>query len=129
MNTFAWVLQIVLAVLFFLHGLLFTVAYSAAARRVEARGRPPSSLPPARRPRPPVPPPPRFCGDCAREPLAYWTFDDCNTQSAELADYCDLDGNLLTKNDPYQGVTAEKGVLSFAAAPDKFGLRVRARAV
>jgi uncharacterized membrane protein YphA (DoxX/SURF4 family) len=46
MNTVAWVLQIVLAVLFFLHGLLFTVAYSAAARRVEARGRPPSSLPP-----------------------------------------------------------------------------------
>jgi uncharacterized membrane protein YphA (DoxX/SURF4 family) len=49
MNTVAWVLQIVLAVLFFLHGLLFTVAYGAAARRVEARGRPPSSLPPALR--------------------------------------------------------------------------------
>jgi uncharacterized membrane protein YphA (DoxX/SURF4 family) len=49
MNTFAWVLQIVLALLFFLHGLLFTVAYGAAARRVEARGRPPSSLPPALR--------------------------------------------------------------------------------
>jgi uncharacterized membrane protein YphA (DoxX/SURF4 family) len=49
MNTLAWVLQIVLAVLFFLHGLLFTVAYGAAARRVEARGRPPSSLPPALR--------------------------------------------------------------------------------
>ena len=49
MNTVAWVLQIVLAVLFFLHGLLFTVAYAAAARRVEARGRPPSSLPPALR--------------------------------------------------------------------------------
>ena len=49
MNTAAWVLQIVLAVLFFLHGLLFTVAYGAAARRVEARGRPPSSLPPALR--------------------------------------------------------------------------------
>src|SRR4029077_21144767 len=49
MNTAAWVLQIVLAVLFFLHGLLFTVAYGPAARRVEARGRPPSSLPPALR--------------------------------------------------------------------------------
>ena len=49
MNTVAWVLQIVLAVLFLLHGLLFTVAYGAAARRVEARGRPPSSLPPALR--------------------------------------------------------------------------------
>jgi uncharacterized membrane protein YphA (DoxX/SURF4 family) len=49
MNTVAWGLQIVLAVLFFLHGLLFTVAYGAAARRVEARGRPPSSLPPALR--------------------------------------------------------------------------------
>jgi uncharacterized membrane protein YphA (DoxX/SURF4 family) len=49
MNTVAWVLQIVLAVLFLLHGLLFTVAYGAAAKRVEARGRPPSSLPPALR--------------------------------------------------------------------------------
>jgi uncharacterized membrane protein YphA (DoxX/SURF4 family) len=49
MNTLAWVLQIVLAVLFLLHGLLFTVAYGAAAKRVEARGRPPSSLPPALR--------------------------------------------------------------------------------
>src|SRR5216684_2994645 len=49
MNTVAWVLQIVLAILFLLHGLLFTVAYGAAAKRVEARGRPPSSLPPALR--------------------------------------------------------------------------------
>jgi len=49
MNTAAWVLQIVLAVLFFLHGLLFTVAYGAAATRAEARGRPPSTLPPALR--------------------------------------------------------------------------------
>ena len=47
MNTLAWVLQIGLAVIFLLHGLLFTVAYGAAARRVEARGRPPSTLPPA----------------------------------------------------------------------------------
>jgi uncharacterized membrane protein YphA (DoxX/SURF4 family) len=49
MNTAAWVLQIVLAVIFLLHGLLFTVAYGAAAKRMEARGRPPSSLPPALR--------------------------------------------------------------------------------
>src|SRR5260370_35882526 len=49
MNTVAWVLQIVLAVLFLLHGLLFTVTYGAAAKRMEARARPPSSLPPALR--------------------------------------------------------------------------------
>src|ERR1700694_4135365 len=47
MNTLAWVLQIVLAVLFLLHGLLFTVAYGAVAKRVEARGRAPASLPAA----------------------------------------------------------------------------------
>ena len=47
MNTLAWVLQIFLAVVFLLHGLLYTVAYGAAARRMEKRGRPPSSLPPA----------------------------------------------------------------------------------
>jgi L-alanine-DL-glutamate epimerase-like enolase superfamily enzyme len=46
---------------------------------------------------------------------------------AELCDYLDLDGNILITNDPYQGVTAEKGILSFAAAPEKFGLRVSAR--
>jgi uncharacterized membrane protein YphA (DoxX/SURF4 family) len=48
-NTLAWVLQIVLAVIFLLHGLLFTVAYGAAAKRMEARGRAPSTLPPALR--------------------------------------------------------------------------------
>ena len=47
MNTFAWVLQIVLAVLFLVHGLFFTVAYGAVAKRVQERGRPASSLPPA----------------------------------------------------------------------------------
>lgn len=47
---------------------------------------------------------------------------------AELADYLDLDGNLLITNDPYLGVTAEKGVMSFARAPEPFGLRVKARA-
>ena len=46
---------------------------------------------------------------------------------AELFDYLDLDGNILITNDPYVGVTAEKGVLSFATAPEKFGLRVCAR--
>jgi L-alanine-DL-glutamate epimerase-like enolase superfamily enzyme len=43
---------------------------------------------------------------------------------AELTDYLDVDGNLLTTNDPYAGVTAEKGLLSFAQAPGKTGLRV-----
>ncbi|EEF61718.1 dipeptide epimerase [Pedosphaera parvula] len=46
---------------------------------------------------------------------------------AELCDYLDIDGNLLTTNDPYLGVTAEKGLLSFASAPEKLGLRVRAK--
>lgn len=46
---------------------------------------------------------------------------------AELADHLDLDGNILITNDPFLGVTAEKGTLSFAAAPEKFGLRVGAR--
>ena len=42
----------------------------------------------------------------------------------QLADYLDLDGNLLITNDPYRGPTAEKGVISFKAAPEKVGLRV-----
>src|SRR6185369_122696 len=45
---------------------------------------------------------------------------------AELADYLDLDGNLLITNDPYMGVTAENGILSFDHAPDTLGLRVAA---
>jgi endoglucanase len=38
---------------------------------------------------PPAPPPPRFCptGDCAREPLAFWTMDDCNTNQTLLLDF------------------------------------------
>jgi L-alanine-DL-glutamate epimerase-like enolase superfamily enzyme len=48
---------------------------------------------------------------------------------AELCDYLDLDGNLLVTNDPYAGVTAEKGVLSFAQAPEKAGLRVAPREI
>jgi L-alanine-DL-glutamate epimerase-like enolase superfamily enzyme len=46
---------------------------------------------------------------------------------AELADHLDIDGNLLITNDPFAGVTAEKGILSFASAPVKNGLRVCAR--
>jgi L-alanine-DL-glutamate epimerase-like enolase superfamily enzyme len=46
---------------------------------------------------------------------------------AELCDYLDLDGNILTSNDPYEGVTAEKGALSFANVAEPFGLRVRVR--
>lgn len=47
---------------------------------------------------------------------------------AELADFIDLDGNLLVTNDPFTGVTAEKGILSFATAREPFGLRVSERA-
>ena len=47
---------------------------------------------------------------------------------AELCDYLDVDGNVLITNDPYAGVTSQRGILSFAAAPEPFGLRVRARA-
>jgi len=47
---------------------------------------------------------------------------------AELTDYLDIDGNLLITNDPYLGATAEKGVVSFAKAPEKMGLCVSKRA-
>ena len=46
---------------------------------------------------------------------------------ANLADHLDIDGNLLITNDPFAGVTAERGIVSFAAAPEKTGLRVQAR--
>ena len=46
---------------------------------------------------------------------------------AELADHLDIDGNILISNDPYLGPTTEKGIVSFASAPEKFGLRVTAR--
>ena len=46
---------------------------------------------------------------------------------AELCDHLDLDGNLLITNDPYAGVTADCGILSFANAPEAFGLRVGAK--
>ena len=48
---------------------------------------------------------------------------------ADLCDYLDLDGNLLIANDPYAGVTAERGRLSFATAAEPFGLRVRVKDV
>jgi len=47
---------------------------------------------------------------------------------AELCDYLDIDGNALITNDPYQGVSATNGVVSFAAVPEPFGLRVSVRA-
>ena len=47
---------------------------------------------------------------------------------AELTDHLDIDGNLLIKNDPYVGPTAEKGMISFASATEKAGLRVKPRA-
>ena len=46
---------------------------------------------------------------------------------AELADFLDLDGNLLITNDPFAGVTAKNGILSFSAAPEKSGICVRPR--
>ncbi len=46
---------------------------------------------------------------------------------AELCDHLDVDGNILISNDPYLGVTSNKGILSFASAPEKFGLRVSPR--
>ena len=46
---------------------------------------------------------------------------------AELADFMDIDGNLLVTNDPFAGVTAHGGVLSFATAPEPYGLRVAPR--
>ena len=45
-------------------------------------------------------------------------------QLAELADYLDLDGCLLVRNDPCAGVVVKNGILSFAAAKEKLGLRV-----
>jgi hypothetical protein len=46
---------------------------------------------------------------------------------AELADHLDIDGNLLISNDPYVGVSAANGLMSFANAPERFGLRIKAR--
>ena len=46
---------------------------------------------------------------------------------AELADHLDIDGNILITNDPFAGVTSQKGILSFATAKEKIGLRVSRR--
>ncbi len=46
---------------------------------------------------------------------------------AELADHLDVDGNILITNDPYAGVTVEKGILSFAKAREKHGLQASLR--
>ena len=46
---------------------------------------------------------------------------------AELADHLDIDGNILITNDPFAGVTSQKGILSFAPAKEKIGLRVSRR--
>jgi L-Ala-D/L-Glu epimerase len=45
-------------------------------------------------------------------------------QLAELADHLDLDTNLLITNDPYFGPLATNGMMSFAKATEKAGLRV-----
>jgi L-alanine-DL-glutamate epimerase-like enolase superfamily enzyme len=47
---------------------------------------------------------------------------------AELADYLDLDGNLLITNDPFTGVTAKNGILSFMQARVKTGVGISPRA-
>jgi L-alanine-DL-glutamate epimerase-like enolase superfamily enzyme len=47
---------------------------------------------------------------------------------AEMADFLDLDGNLLITNDPYAGITSANGILSFATARERTGLRVWPRA-
>jgi len=46
---------------------------------------------------------------------------------ADLTDHLDVDGNLLITNDPFAGVTAERGILSFATAKEKRGLQVSPR--
>lgn len=47
---------------------------------------------------------------------------------AALTDHLDLDGNLLVTNDPFHGLTASGGVLSWADASEPHGLRVTRRA-
>ncbi|HEY5914422.1 MAG TPA: dipeptide epimerase [Verrucomicrobiae bacterium] len=46
---------------------------------------------------------------------------------AEVCDYLDLDGNILITNDPYAGVTSEKGLMSFSGVSGHAGLCVRPR--
>jgi uncharacterized membrane protein YphA (DoxX/SURF4 family) len=46
LNTVAWVLQVLLGLVFLLHGLLFTVGFEAMARRMRGRSRTASPLHP-----------------------------------------------------------------------------------
>lgn len=46
---------------------------------------------------------------------------------ASLADWLDLDGNLLITNDPFLGVNTEAGLMSFKTAPEAYGLQVGGR--
>lgn len=46
---------------------------------------------------------------------------------AELTDWLDLDGNQLITNDPFEGATSAHGIVSFADAREKLGLRVQPR--
>jgi L-Ala-D/L-Glu epimerase len=46
---------------------------------------------------------------------------------AELTDFLDIDGNILITNDPYVGLTSERGIISFAKAPNRVGLCVQRR--
>ena len=46
---------------------------------------------------------------------------------AALTDWLDIDGMLLITNDPFRGVTSRRGVMSFADAPEPYGLRVTPR--
>lgn len=46
---------------------------------------------------------------------------------ADLTDALDLDGHLLTRNDPYMGVACDMGVLGFASSRPFTGLGVRER--
>lgn len=46
---------------------------------------------------------------------------------ASLADYLDLDGNLLIENDPFEGVRVERGMLLFSPASQRTGLKVQRR--
>jgi L-Ala-D/L-Glu epimerase len=46
---------------------------------------------------------------------------------AELTDHLDIDGSLLISNDPFSGATAQNGLISFASATEKTGLRVKVK--
>ncbi|MEI6567129.1 MAG: dipeptide epimerase [Verrucomicrobiota bacterium] len=43
---------------------------------------------------------------------------------SELCDYMDVDGNILITDDPYLGISARGGMVSFLQATEKHGLRV-----